>query len=291
MEKKGNIFNIQHFSIHDGPGTRTVVFFKGCNLSCKWCHNPESISPKRQILFYPEKCVGCLACIKNCPGKCHKVGENGAHIIDLSTCQRCFKCCEDCYAEALVAVGEEKDADYVMREILSNKPYFDYSGGGVTFSGGECMLQVDFLSELLKRSKEAGIHTAVDTAGNVPWERFEKILDDTDLFLYDIKAFEPERHKELTGVDNKRILENFEKLVASGKEVFVRIPCIPGSNDDQLPLISNYLEQFPQVTAELLPYHAMGNSKYIALGSKPQIDIPNMDKKVAARLKEKYHFI
>lgn len=223
MGIKANIFNIQHFSVHDGPGVRTVVFFKGCSLHCRWCHNPESIHAAKEILLYPDRCIGCMACREVCPVGAQVFDETG-HWIDRSKCIHCFKCCEECYADALVSVGEWRDTDSILKEILENKGYFDQSKGGVTFSGGECMLQPDALTELLKGCQAAGVHTAVDTAGNVPWESFEQVLPYTDLFLYDIKAMDAEVHKACTGVENGRILENFTRLADRGENIFVVIP-------------------------------------------------------------------
>ena len=201
--------------------------------------------------------------------------------MDRKRCIRCFRCCEECYADALVCVGEETDTETVMDEIRRNKGYFAHSGGGVTFSGGECMLQTKPLTQLLECCRREGIHTAVDTAGNV--------LPLTDLFLYDIKAFDPIVHQSCTGVTNERILENFRRLADCGAAVTVRIPYVPELNGTQLEGIASFLSAYPQIRAELLPYHSMGNSKYQALeetfytGTVP-------DKTTVERLKKKYHF-
>lgn len=287
--KTANIFNIQHFSVHDGPGVRTVVFFKGCNLHCLWCHNPESIHGSKEILLYPEKCIGCMACLEQCPAGAHSFAD-GVHRIDRDKCIHCFKCCEECYADALVSVGEQRSTEDIFREICRNTGYFEQSGGGVTFSGGECMLQQEPLTELLGLCRERGIHTAVDTAGNVPWEYFENVRPLTDLFLYDIKAFDPKVHKECTGVDNKRILENFKRLADGGSAIIVRIPYVPEKNGQELEAIVEFLKDYPQVRAELLPYHSMGNSKYHALGQEEIFTAPVPDKQAVAELKKKYHF-
>ena len=255
-----NNFNIQHFSVHDGPGVRTVVFFKGCNLHCRWCHNPESIHKEKEILLYPDRCIGCGACVKQCPAGAHSFTEGG-HRIDRNKCIHCFRCCEECYADALVCVGEETDTETVMDEIRRNKGYFDHSGGGVTFSGGECMLQLDFLEEVLRRLKEKGIHTAVDTAGNVPFEDFERILPYTDLFLYDMKAFHEEVHRELTGVSNERIKDNLVRLARTGKDIRIRIPVVEELNASELPFMKRFLWDNGIRDIELLAYHRMGVGK------------------------------
>ena len=261
---KANIFDIQRSSFVDGPGIRTTVFFKGCNLRCKWCHNPESQSFEKQMMFYKDKCTGC--------GKCREVCPN-----HLQSCDFCGKCELYCPAEARKICGREYTSDEVLAEVIKDKAFYDNSGGGVTFSGGECMLQLDFLREILEKCKSAGIHTAVDTAGNVPWESFEKILPFTDLFLYDIKAFGAELHRKGTGVSNELILENLKNL--SGRaDIIVRIPVIGGynDNDEEIRQIADFLKQIKIIKAELLPYHAMGEHKYTALGRNTEsFNVPN----------------
>lgn len=287
--KRVNLFNIQHFSVHDGPGVRTVIFFKGCNLHCRWCHNPESIRSAKEILLYPDRCIGCEACVKKCPAKAHNF-DGSRHIIDWEKCIHCFQCCEECYADALVCIGEKWETDVVLKEILRNRGYFQQSGGGVTFSGGECMLQSEVLIELLKGCKTEGIHTAVDTAGNVPWSYFEEVMPWTDLFLYDIKACDPNVHKRCTGVTNERILDNFKKLADQDVRIIVRIPYIPELNGTELEGIAAFLSGYPQIRAELLPYHSMGNSKYHALEVKEVFTGIVPDKLTVQKIKEKYHF-
>lgn len=261
---KAMIFDIQRNSFVDGPGIRTTVFFKGCNLRCKWCHNPESQSFDKQMMFYKDKCTGC--------GKCREVCPN-----HLQSCDFCGKCELYCPAEARKVCGREYTPAEVFAEVIKDKAFYDNSGGGVTFSGGECMLQLDFLREILEKCKSAGIHTAVDTAGNVPWESFEKILPFTDLFLYDIKAFGAELHRKGTGVSNELILENLKNL--SGRaDIIVRIPVIGGynDNDEEIRQIADFLKQIKIIKAELLPYHAMGEHKYTALGRNTEsFNVPN----------------
>ena len=261
---KAIIFDIQRNSFVDGPGIRTTVFFKGCNLRCKWCHNPESQSFDKQMMFYKDKCTGC--------GKCREVCPN-----HLQSCDFCGKCELYCPADARKVCGREYTSDEVLAEVIKDKAFYENSGGGVTFSGGECMLQLDFLCEILEKCKAAGIHTAVDTAGNVPWKSFEKILPFTDLFLYDIKAFGAELHRKGTGVSNELILENLKNL--SGRaDIIVRIPVIGGynDNDEEIRQIADFLKQIKIIKAELLPYHAMGEHKYTALGRNPEsFNVPN----------------
>lgn len=249
------IFDIQRNSYVDGPGIRTTVFFKGCNLRCAWCHNPESQSPKPQLMFYKNKCTGCGKCKEKCP-----------HALE--SCTLCGKCTLYCPHDAREICGEEYTVDQLLREVLKDKTFYETSGGGVTFSGGECMLQIDFLEEILKACQENGIHTAVDTAGHVPYEYFERILPCTDLFLYDVKCYDSETHRQYTGVGNRLILENLKRLLATGRSVWVRIPIIPTVNDtvEEIQKIKELLDRCgtPE-KIELLPYHAMGEHKYMAI--------------------------
>lgn len=252
---KTTIFDIERNSFVDGPGIRTTVFFKGCNLKCAWCHNPESQDFKPQMMFYKDKCSGC--------GKCREICPNP------DNCTLCGKCTFYCPKDARKVCGKQYTVDEVFKEIIKDKPYYENSGGGVTFSGGECMLQVDFLLEILKKCKENGIHTAVDTAGHIPFKSFEKILPYTDLFLYDIKIFDSEKHKKYIGVGNELILENLKKLLSENVNIWVRIPVISEVNDssEEMQMIKRFFEENGQPQKiELLPYHAMGENKYLALG-------------------------
>lgn len=263
MAAEGIIFNIQSFSVQDGPGIRTTVFFKGCNLRCAWCHNPESWKFEPQIQFYPEKCIGCGNCFSVCPNGVHVAAEE--HILRRENCTACGRCADECYAGALALTGRRMTAEELFRRIQVDQPYYQKSGGGVTFSGGECMMQPDFLAELLHLCREAGIQTAVDTAGHCPWEKLERMLSDADLFLYDLKAYSPALHKKLTGVENGQILSNFEKLLEYGARVIVRIPCIPGANWEEIPQLADYLTGKPVELVELLAYHKLGEGKRKAL--------------------------
>ena len=244
-EIRATIFDIQRNSFVDGPGIRTTVFFKGCNLRCRWCHNPESQSFNKEVMFYENKCTHC--------GKCKYLSLDDDFFCPNSAKEIC---------------GKEYSVDKVLPEILKDRLFYNTSGGGVTFSGGECMLQIEFLYEILKKCKENGIHTAVDTAGHIPWKNFKKILPYTDLFLYDIKTMNNTIHKEYTGVDNYLILENLAKLLKSDIPVWIRIPVISGINDTDEEF--NNIKSFIEINGrpekiELLPYHAMGQHKYTAL--------------------------
>ncbi len=253
---RAKIFDIQRNSFVDGPGIRTTVFLKGCNLNCKWCHNPESQLPKTQLLFYQSKCVSCGRCKEVCP-----------HA--LKTCEWCGRCAVQCPTGAREVCGKEYTVEEVFCEVAKDRIFYQTSGGGVTFSGGECMLQIEFLREILKKCKEQGIHTAVDTAGDVPWEYFEKIMSVTDLFLYDIKCFSDNLHREGTGNSNELILQNLQKLSEQfSGDVIIRVPVIGGFNDreEELKQIATFVKKLRYKKTELLPYHEMGNYKYEALG-------------------------
>lgn len=272
---KAIFFDIQRNSFVDGPGIRTTVFFKGCNLKCAWCHNPESQSAKPQMMFYKDKCTGCGKCKSVCP-------------YHLEQCELCGKCTLYCPVDARKVCGKEHTVDEVLKEVLKDQAFYETSGGGVTFSGGECMLQIDFLAEILKKCKENGIHTAVDTAGHIPFESFEKILPYTDLFLYDIKIFDSQKHKQYVGVGNELILENLKKLFERKAKLWIRIPIIPDVNDsiEEIQKIKDFLKTIgtPE-KIELLPYHAMGENKYRAIGKEPQI-FKTPDAENMKRLKE-----
>lgn len=253
------IFDIQRGSYVDGPGIRTTVFFKGCNLKCKWCHNPEGISKGIQKLFYKDKCVGCGKCARICP-------------YNQKDCTLCGKCVLYCPSYALEICGAEYTISELFEIIIKDKSYYESSNGGVTFSGGECMLQIDFLTEILKICKKANINTAVDTAGNVPYEYFEKIIPYTDTFLYDIKCISEDLHEKFTGVSNATIISNLKKLSKSFKgKIVVRIPLIGGFNDEDSEIfkIKDFMLQINVSNVEVLPYHKMGLHKYEALNMQP----------------------
>lgn len=263
---KANIFDIQRSSFVDGPGIRTVIFFKGCNLHCAWCHNPESWSSQPQQAWYENRCVRCGKCRAICPAGA--IGED--FRADMSKCVGCGRCIDECPTAARKMYGRQQTAEEILPLLLADRDFFAVSGGGVTFSGGECMLQADALEALLRGCREAGIQTAVDTAGNVPWTAFERILPLTDIFLYDIKCLSADLHQELTGVTNERILENYRRIYALAPEkLMVRVPVIPGANDqgEEMQCIADFLAEYPPESVELLPYHRLGIPKANALGA------------------------
>lgn len=265
---QGTLFDIQRFSVHDGPGIRTTVFFKGCNLRCFWCHNPESISLNQEIQLLETKCIGCGRCFAACPHGCHKTAE-GRRLYDRADCAACGACAAACPAEALSAVGRDYAAAEVLEIVERDKPFYVNSGGGMTCSGGEPMLQTGFLEELLRGAKALGIHTAVDTAGNVPFRLFEHVLPHTDLFLYDIKCADAAAHAAATGADNRLILDNVRRLSEAGAALWVRIPVIPGVNGtlDNMARTAGILRGLDGVQlVELLTFHRLGGGKYESLG-------------------------
>lgn len=265
---QGKIFDIQRFSVHDGPGIRTTIFFKGCNLRCFWCHNPESLSTGQEVQYLAMKCIGCGKCVACCPQACHSMPD-GLHCYNRTACTSCGECVAVCPAEALSYVGKPYTVQEILEIALRDKPFYQNSGGGVTCSGGEPMLQHGFLRELLAASRGEGLHTAVDTAGNVPFGWFEELLPFTDLFLYDVKCMDETRHMEATGVSNRLILENIVKLSGAGASIWVRIPVIPTVNDslENMRQCADFLRPLAGIQkVELLTFHRLGGGKYESVG-------------------------
>ena len=266
---KGRIFNIQRFSINDGPGIRTSVFVKGCNLRCLWCHNPESNSPLQEIQFFLQKCVRCGKCVEVCPPGAHRIDELGNHTFDRRLCDGCGLCVENCMNDALVYVAKYMEPEEVVAEVLKDFDYYRNSGGGLTISGGEPMLQKEFVKAVFARAQAEGIHTALDTAGHVRWEDLLEVLPFVDLVLLDLKAMDLELHRRGTGVSNRKILENAQALSRQNVDLVVRIPVVPGINasEENMREAAAFLKDFSRLLyVELLPYHDLGVDKYASLG-------------------------
>ncbi len=262
---KGMIFEIKRFAVHDGDGIRTTVFFKGCPLSCVWCHNPEGISFPPLLAFYAHKCVNCGTCVAACPVGAHKMAD-GRHWLDHSTCTVCGKCPSVCPADALTLYGKEIAVDELLHVLLEDKEFYETSSGGVTLSGGECLMQADFCAELLQKLKQNGIHTAVDTCGFVSKKALDKVIPYTDVFLYDVKAYHEDVHIRCTGQSNQIILENLHYLDAAGKQIEIRIPYVPEYNDTEIEAIAHFLAKLQHITKiRVLAYHNYAASKYRAL--------------------------
>lgn len=268
---KGTVFNIQKFCINDGPGIRTTVFLKGCPLSCLWCHNPESKAAKPEVMYDARKCIMCGKCASVCPSGCHSFSEENGHVFNREKCISCGKCEDVCYASALEMAGKLRDAEEVIAEVMKDKAFYDNSGGGMTVSGGEPMLQFEYTYELFRLAKENGLHTCIETCGFAPSENYRKLAPLVDIFLFDYKETDPERHKEYTGVDNKLILENLKMLDEMGAKTVLRCPIIPTLNDREdhfkgIADTANSLKNILEVNIE--PYHPLGSGKSAMLGKK-----------------------
>ena len=263
------IFNIKRYAINDGPGIRIVIFLKGCNLNCAWCHNPEGISAETERMYAPAKCIRCGTCVMACTQKALTLTSNGI-VTNTDLCKLCGDCAEACPTKAIELSGKPQTIASIMEEIEKERIFFDHSGGGVTFSGGEPLMHSDFLIELLDECGRRGIHRAVDTAGLANTDSLLEVARRTDLFLYDLKMIDSERHRKWTGVPNKKILENLQVLAETGANIIIRIPLIGNVNDDienitsTARFVSSLSGQKKMVS--LLPYHKIAQHKYGKLG-------------------------
>lgn len=281
----GLLMDVKRFAVHDGPGVRTTLFLKGCPLRCLWCHNPEGISPRPETAYYAHKCINCGECARVCPSGAQRM-DAGGHRFDREMCVACGACEGACLGEAMKLFGRTVTVGEAEAIALEDRAFYDHSGGGVTVSGGEPLLQADFVRALFARLKEQGVHTAADTCGNMPWTAFESVLPFTDLFLFDVKHIDSDAHRALTGAGNERILDNLRRLSDAGARIEIRMPLVPGANDgmDTLERIGALLGSLNVETMRVLPYHALARSKYAALGKPDTMpDVPSPDDGAIAR--------
>ena len=266
----GIVFDIQRAALHDGPGVRTTVFLKGCPLRCPWCHNPESRVHRPQLGFDTDKCSGCRTCADACLEGVHAFDSASRHLVSRDRCTLAGNCVSSCPSDALRIYGSERAVPEVMEVVRRDKAYYARSGGGLTLSGGEPTAQIDFAEALLRAAKAEGIATCVETCGFAPRASFERLLDCCDLFLFDIKASDEEKHRELTGVPLAQIRDNLRWLARRGAKLLLRCPLIPGVNDDEghLRSIAGLSRELPLEGVELLPYHEGGLAKRERIGSR-----------------------
>jgi pyruvate formate lyase activating enzyme len=265
----GRIFDLQRFSIHDGPGIRTTVFFKGCPLRCLWCHNPEGISSQPQLAFTPDKCIACGDCVKACPETALARNQAGRAVLDRARCTACGACAPVCDARALEMVGRDLTVEEVMAVALRDRDYYAASGGGLTLSGGEPLAQPEFAEALLRAARRERLHCAVETSGFAEWPQLERLLPLVDLWLYDYKETNPQLHLSFTGESNQRILANLRALDRAGARLLLRCPMVPEYNarQEHLAAIAALARELPNLRGvELLPYHRLGQSKLRRFG-------------------------
>ena len=263
---KGIVFNIQKFSLHDGPGIRTIIFMKGCSLACKWCSNPESINRNQEIMTYDVRCIGCKKCMQACPAGAIVLTEKGREIV-WDKCNNCLECARVCPSKAIECTGQYMTVDEVVKKVEDDRTFYKNSNGGMTISGGEALVQAKFVGEVFRKCREKGIHTALDTTANTFWEELENVLEHVDLALVDIKHMDPDMHRRGTGVGNEMILRNAEKIAARVR-TWIRMPLIPGYNDSESNInrVAEFAVAIGAEKISVLPYHELGSYKYPRLG-------------------------
>lgn len=269
------VVNIQHFSTHDGPGIRSTVFLKGCSLRCQWCCNPEAIRTQPELGFDPKRCIGageCGKCLPHCEERAIGALDPGGPVrIDWTLCSRCGKCAGACPSQALFVYGRAMSVPEIIAEVEQDSAFYSESGGGITISGGECLMQPDFCVALLREARRRGINSAIETAGNVPWAAMEQVLPYADVVLHDYKATGPLAHRQWTGAGNRQILDNFRQAYAAFPDIrfIARIPLLAGVNDGPVHIdaVLDHIAPYANVSGpELLPYHDFGESKYAFTG-------------------------
>ncbi len=265
---EGQIFDIQRYSVNDGPGIRTIVFLKGCPLRCLWCCNPESQKPLPQLFYFGSLCTRCYRCVNVCPTGATSKAADGSIIIDRQLCQVCGKCVAECPSEARVITGKTMTVEEVLEVVKKDAIFYRNSDGGVTLSGGEPTSQPEFSKELLRRCQESGLDTAIETSGYVDWQKLKEILEYVDLVLFDIKHMDSSNHRQLTGVGNELILANAARIAGEGKPLIIRVPLIPGCNDSEenIEALIAFMKKLRLSRVDLLPYHRLGVGKYERLG-------------------------
>lgn len=292
-KKTGTVFNIQQFSVHDGPGIRTIVFLKGCPLRCQWCSNPESQQCHPELALNIHKCIGisqCGHCLEACPYQAISANEEDQPVINRTVCKTCFRCVEACPTTACSVFGKLKTADEVLKVVDQDGAFYARSGGGITLSGGEPLLQADFALEILKEAKRRRINTAIETSGYAPWADLARCCPYLDTLIYDIKCISEEKHKKHTGQSNKVILANYKKLAQEFAHlpILVRTPVIPSFNDtpEDIQAILDFIKKRRNLQYELLSYHRLGQPKYTYLGHEYSLGSITLDDKKMHKLQE-----